>query len=116
MVEFHYEKCGSNKDVLAVVLSGRLDAEQCDYLFGCMEHLIAGGFAKLILDCRDLQAISSVGLGMLVRVHSRMKRVGGDVKLAGVHGAAASVISLVHLDRVFQLYPTVEAAVDAHGG
>ncbi len=116
MVEFHYEKRGKDNDILTVVVSGMMDSEQCDYLFGCVEHLIGSGFNKVILDCSDLRVISSVGLGMLVRVHARMKRVGGDAKIAGVHGAVAHVITLVKLDRVFHLYPTVEAAVEAHGG
>ncbi len=116
MTDFHYEKRGFNKDILTVVVSGHLDSQQCDYMLGCMEHLIASGFTKVILDCSDLATITSVGLGMLVRVHSRMRRVGGDAKLAGMQGATAKVISLVQLDRILQMYPTVDDAIDAIGG
>ena len=116
MADFHYEECGKNGDIVSVVLSGKLDAFACDYLLKCVEHQIEEGYRKLILDCDGLEFISSVGLGMLMRVHARMKRRGGDVKLARVHGVVASAISLVHFDRVFHLYPTVEEAVAAHGG
>ena len=116
MADFHYEYCGKNQDILSVVISGELDAGRCDYLFGCMEHLIAGGVSRMILDCTNLQLVSSVGLGMLVRVHARMKRIGGDVKLVGIQGVTASVIALAHLDRVFQMFPTLDEAIEAHGG
>ena len=99
-----------------MVLSGRLDAFHCDYLLSCVEHQIEDGRKKLILDCKDLEFISSMGLAMLIRAHAKMKKLGGDVKLAGVGGLVASTLSLVGLDRVFHLYPTVEEAVAAYGG
>ena len=97
-------------------LSGKLDAFHCDYLLKCVEHQIEEGYKKLILDCHGLEFISSMGLGMLMRVHARMKKLGGDVKLARVHGVVASAITLVRLDRALHMYPTVEEAVAAHGG
>jgi anti-sigma B factor antagonist len=116
MADFYYHACGKNKDIVSVVVSGKLDAFHCDYLLNCVEHQIEGGHKKLILDCSELNFISSKGLGMLVRVHARMKKHGGDVKLAGVRGAAASLISVVHLNKAFEMYPTVEEAIAAHGG
>ena len=116
MVDFHYQDCGENRDIVSVVVSGKLDAFHCDYLLKCVEHQIEEGYKKLILDCTDLEFISSMGLGMLLRVHARMKKHGGDVKLAGVHGVAANLISFVHLDGILQMYPTVEEAIAAHGG
>ena len=116
MADFDYEWLGKDGDIVSVVLSGKLDAFYCDYVLKCVEHQIEEGYKKLILDCNDLEFISSLGLGMLMRVHARMKKLGGDVKLARVHGVVASAITLVHLDRVLHMYPTVEEAVAAHGG
>ena len=116
MADFYYEKQGKNGDIVSVVLSGKLDALHCDYLLECVEHQIEEGCEKLIMDCTDLEYISSMGLGSLLRVHARMKKRGGDVKLAAVQGAVAKVIRLVQMDRILQLYPTVEEAVAAHGG
>jgi anti-anti-sigma factor len=57
-----------------------------------------------------------MGLGVLARVHSRMKKIGGDVKLAGVHGPVATIMNIVHFSRLFHMYPTVEEAIAAQGG
>jgi anti-anti-sigma regulatory factor len=45
-----------------------------------------------------------------------MKKNGGDVKLASVKGTVAQVMGVVGLNRVFQLYPSMDDAIAAHGG
>jgi anti-anti-sigma factor len=116
MFNFNYEKVGKDKDIVAVVLSGRLDENNCNYLLDCIEEEILEGRKKLILDCGHLNYISSMGLGRLVQVHSRMRKRGGDVKLAAVQGVVAQVLSVVGLNRIFQIYTTVDDAIAAHGG
>jgi len=116
MVNFHYEKVGKNQDIVAVVLSGSLEGNSCKYLLDCVEEEILEGRKKLILDCGRLSYISSMGLGTLIRVNSRMKTKGGEVKLAAVHGAVAQVMGVVGLNRIFQMYPSVDDAIAAHGG
>lgn len=116
MFNFRYEKVGKDRDIVAVVVSGTLDENNCNYLLECVEEEILDGRKKLILDCGQLEYISSMGLGMLVRVNSRMKKIGGDVKLAAVHGTVAQVMAVVGLSRMFQIYPSVDDAIAAHGG
>ncbi|HEY1380172.1 MAG TPA: STAS domain-containing protein [Gemmataceae bacterium] len=116
MFDFRYEKVGKNQDIVAVVLSGILDEGTSTYLLGCVEDEILEGRKKLILDCGQITFISSMGLGTLIRVNSRMKKIGGDVKLAAVPGAVAEVMRVVGLHRIFEIYPTVEDAIAAHGG
>ena len=114
MFNFEYEKAGKNGDILAVVLEGSIDESNCEYVLQCVAEEILDGRTKVILDCNQLTYISSMGLGMLVRVHSRMKKLGGDVKLAAVHGAIAQIIGVVGLNRLFHIYPTVADAIAAH--
>jgi len=116
MFNFRYEKVGKEQDILAVVVSGNLDESNANYLLDCVKDNILEGRKKLILDCGQLNYISSMGLGVLARVHSRMKKIGGDVKLAGVHGTVANLMNIVHFNRLFNLYPTVDEAIAAHGG
>ena len=114
MFDFQYEKVGANGEILAVVLSGNLDESNYQYLLDCLKDEVLEGRTKLILDCGRLEYISSMGLGMLVRVNSRMKKLGGEVKLANVHGFVAQALGVVGLTRIFQIYPTVAEAVAAY--
>lgn len=115
MLDFSYKSVGENADIMSLAITGDLTADNCDYLLQCVESQIDDGYQKLILNCDGLSYISSMGLGMLVRVHSRMKKLGGDVKLANLHGKVAEIFHLVKLDRVFQIYPTVEEAAASFG-
>ena len=116
MADFHYERHGTNNDITSLVLSGELDAFNCDYVLKCVESLVQDGCTKLVLDCTELTFISSVGIGMLMRVHSRMKRIGGDVNVAGVQGTVANIVRLVRLDKALHMFDTVDDAVEALGG
>jgi anti-anti-sigma factor len=116
MFDFEYKKVGKNEDILAMVLTGMLDESNCEFLLDCVKEEILEGRKKLIVDCGRLEFISSMGLGTLVRVHSRMKKLGGDVKLAAVQGMVAQVIGIVGLNKLFHIYPKVEDAIAAHGG
>jgi anti-sigma B factor antagonist len=116
MFDFHYEKIGKNKDILRVVLTGKLDGENSDYLMDCVKDEVLDGSTKLVVDCGRLGYVSSLGLGMLVRIHSRMAKLGGDVKLANVQGTVSKLLGVVGLNRIFNIYATVEDAVAAHGG
>lgn len=114
MFDFHYATAGQKKDILCVVLTGELNEQSCDYLLACIEEQIHLGHTRVVLDCGRLTEISSLGLAMLVRVNARMRRVGGEAKLAAVPSLVAQVIRLVHLHHLFQMYPTAAEAVTAH--
>jgi anti-sigma B factor antagonist len=116
MFDFRYEKVGKDQDILDVVVSGSLDESNANYLLECVQDHVLDGRKKLILDCSQLNHVSSMGLGVLARVHSRMKKIGGDVKLAGIHGPVATVMEIVKFSRLFEFYPTLDAAIAAHGG
>lgn len=106
-------KESANGQILLFQLAGQLDTSSCDYLYDVLEDVIEDGKIRIILDCSDLEFISSMGLGMLMRVHSRMAKLGGNVCLCRVHSAVADVLRLVMLDKVLRVYPSVEAAVDS---
>jgi anti-sigma B factor antagonist len=114
MIDWNEEKAGKDGEVCVFALRGQLDTEACDFLYTVLQDRIEDGTKKLILDCRSLEIISSMGLGMLMRLHTRMKKQGGDVKLARVHGAVAEVMKLVMLDRVFHFYASVSEAIESY--
>jgi anti-sigma B factor antagonist len=116
MFDFRSELVGQNQDVVKVVLAGILEESNCDSLLRYVEDQVRAGRRKLVLDCGQISFISSMGLGTLVRVNSRMKTVGGDVMLAAVHGPVAEVVRVVGLHRIFEIFPTADDAVAALGG
>lgn len=114
MLDFHYQNVGEDGQILLFVLSGQLETMHCDYLYSVIEKQIQRGHKRLVLDCSELSYVSSMGLGMVLRAHAKMKKLGGDVRLAGVNGMVADVVKMVRLDRVLHMYPTVDEAVATH--
>ena len=107
-MEFHYHDV--DRDILIVSADGGLNASTADTFLGSLEALIESGARKVIVDCRQLHHISSSGLGLLLRLHSRLAERGGDVKLANVRGTIASLIAKTRLSDILQLYPGVDEA------
>ena len=97
-------------DVWVISAIGELDTYTSSAFFDCIEAEIENGKKKIIVDCSDLNYLSSAGIGTLIRVHSRMKKLGGDVILAALRGTPADVLRLTHLDRVLGIYDDVEHA------
>ena len=110
MIDYETYRMGDDDQILVIAVSGSLDSEGSGYFFDCVKGFIEAGNHRIVIDCRNVDYISSLGLGTLVRAHSRMKKFGGDVKLARIEGFVADVLKTVGLHRLFHLYPTVREA------
>ena len=113
MIDYHRYTTGPNGQILVIEVTGRLDNDSSPFFFDCLEGEIEDGNTRVILDCSDLTFLSSLGIGTLIRIQSRLKQRGGTVKLADVPGVVADVLHVVHLDRLLDIYPDVDAAVAA---
>ncbi len=113
MIDYETYKSGLNEDILVLELTGRLDDHTAEFLVDCLAGQINEGCTKIVIDCHHLEYISSTGMGALVRINSRLKPDGGEVSLSRVKGMIADVLRIVHLDRLFHIYPTVEEACEA---
>jgi anti-sigma B factor antagonist len=67
----------------------------------------------LVLDLSNTQFFGSSFLEVLLQVHNRLtSKEGGRFAISGLTTYCAEVISITHLDRVWETFPTVEEAVD----
>ena len=107
-MEFYYHDV--DKDILILNADGGLSAFNAEQFVGELERAIELGCCKLIVDCTRLTYISSYGLGVLGRLHKKLAAKGGDVKLANVSGAVPRLLSIAHMDKFFEIYPTLEDA------
>jgi anti-sigma B factor antagonist len=99
--------------VTLLVLDGGLDHTTTALFISQMDGLLEEGAARVVVDLGRLSYASSWGLAAMVRVHHHFVARGGRVVFANLHSAIATVLRLSHLDRLFDLYPTVEDAVRA---
>lgn len=82
-----------------IVLSGRFDAAQCDK---AQAFLDAAGTPR-VFDFRDLEYISSAGLGLLLRAHKRLLASGGKLRLTNVNNHIHDIFRFSGFDKVFDV-------------
>src|SRR5262245_2068955 len=96
--------------ILAVVLGGSLNSTTTDQFNRVIQNHLDHGRTKIIIDCRNVDYISSLGIGSLVALQARLRKKGGEVKLAALFGVAAEAIRLVGLDKLLNIYGDLEFA------
>lgn len=111
MIDWKIEGLSDERKVIVFHLTGQLERAHCDEIFSTLEYHIGQGHPNVVLNCYDLKFLSSLGLGIMMQVHARMKKHGGNVKLARVPGAVQKLLKIVMLDKVLEVYPTVREAV-----
>ncbi|MBM4019725.1 MAG: STAS domain-containing protein [Planctomycetes bacterium] len=97
--------------VTLLAVDGGLDHTTTPLLVSRMDALLQEGASRVVLDLSRLTYASSWGLAAMVRVHHHFAARGGRVAFADLHSAVATVLRLSRLDRLFDLYPTVEDAL-----
>ena len=92
-------------------LSGSLDMYSFPRLETHLNALFQQGQYAIVLDCRDLDYIGSVGLGALIGVAKQARDKGGDVKLLNVPERIYKIIDLLGFTKVLQVHNTEESAL-----
>jgi len=107
-MEFFYHEL--DKDILILSADGGLNADTADQFVHELESLVDAGVKKIIVDCGRLDYISSYGIGVLVRLHKKLAKHGGDVKVAAVKSMVLQAMRIMHMGEVFSIYPNVDQA------
>ncbi|MCY2953787.1 MAG: STAS domain-containing protein [Planctomycetota bacterium] len=107
-MEFYYHE--TEKDVLILSADGGLNAATAEKFVSELERLIEAGNRKIIVDCSALDYISSYGISVLLRLHKKLQRHGGDVRLASVKGMLVKTFSIVGIDEILSIHPDVNRA------
>jgi anti-sigma B factor antagonist len=96
-----------------ITISGRLLlGEGSAELERLVPQLVAAGARNLVFDLSGMTRIDSTGMGRFIDTYGRLKKSGGEMRLAGAAGAVRESFRLTRLDGIFSFYPTVEAACE----
>ena len=79
-----------------------------------LHELIENGTRSVVVDLRDVDWMNSSGLGILIGGLSALRKSGGDLRLATVTEKIEEVLRITKLDRVFDIYPTIDDAIASY--
>ncbi len=90
---------------------GSLDAVGAPAARARIRELVEQGRVEIVCDLSGVDVLDSSGLSVLVSGLKEARERGGFLKLVGPAGPAASAFKRTMLDRVFEIHPSVEAAL-----
>lgn len=94
----------------------RFDAHNSDMVKERLKEVFAGGAGKVLVDLGEVGFIDSSGLGALVSGYKSAIASKGRLILSGLQPQVQSMFELTRLNRVFDIYPTVEDALSSFAG
>ncbi len=68
----------------------------------------------IVINLRNVNWISSIGIGGLIRCLNSARKAGTDLRLTGVTDKVKDIFSITKMDSVLQIYPTVNEAVESY--
>lgn len=85
-----------------IVLAGRLDASEA----AKAETFLSAVTESRVLDLRELQYVSSAGLGVLLATQKRLMASGHGLKLANLSGHVREVFHYSGFEKIFEIIPS----------
>jgi anti-sigma B factor antagonist len=74
---------------------------------------LEGKVKNFVIDLSELQHINSSGLGVLITLLTKARKIGGEVYLASPSDYIGNLLLITKLNTIFQIYPTREEALTA---
>jgi|SRR5450755_3949404 anti-sigma B factor antagonist len=98
-------------DVVVLEIKGRITlGRESKQLEWAVENLVGEGRKKVILDLGGVTNIDSTGIGIIVMSSGRLKKAGGELRVAGATSHVEEVLKITNVDRIVLLHTTTAAA------
>ncbi len=101
-------------DVIIVDFEGRLVSGTGDQVLReVVNELLAGSWAKILLNLSEVTKIDSAGIGELVASIKLARRFSSKVKLLHVRGQIRDILELSQILPLLEIYDSEQSALDA---
>lgn len=75
-----------------------------------LQPLLETDRPRVVLDCSQVQQMDSAGIEILLHCMEEVMKRDGDLKLAALSPAAAAILELMRVDRLFEVFETPDEA------
>jgi anti-anti-sigma factor len=89
---------------------------ECARLEKEVDALITARETRLIFDMQGVTHADSAAIGTIVRCYAKLKKEGGGLRIAAMQSMVDYSLKLTKVDRVIELFPTVEQATQGFSG
>ncbi len=93
-------------------LHGELDAHTAPELEAALQKCLQNGQYNILINGRDLDYISSAGLGVFMAYVEEIREKGGDLKIAELKPGVYNVFDLLGFPLLFDILPSEAEALE----
>lgn len=104
-------------DVTVVDVSGRITLGEGNVMLReIVREMAARGNKKLVLNLREVHYLDSSGVGELVRTHTTVKNLDGQLRLASLSKRVSDLLEMTRLASVFDIEKDEDSAIRSLNG
>ena len=103
-------------DVVLLEISGRITlGRECKQVEWEVDELVRDNTTKVVFDLAELEYVDSTGIGILVMCCGKLRKAGGEMRVAAVQPRIAQLMKMTRVDEILPPYPTTAAATESFG-
>lgn len=99
--------------VIVIEVPEQLNQTEVGSVLDEIQPLLDTDRPRIVLDCSQVQQMDSAGVEMLLHCLEGVMKRDGDMKLAALSPACATILELMRVDRLFEIFETSEAAIQS---
>jgi anti-anti-sigma factor len=101
-------------DVCVAKLCGFIDRHAIDILDRSLKKALDDNRTKIVVNCAELNYISSSGMGVFIAYALKARNRGGDIRFCNMRDAPRTTITMLGLHNHFQIYESEDQAVESY--
>ncbi len=98
-------------DVAIIYPKGHLDAHNVERFEKEVLKQLGNDVVNLVINCKELNYISSAGMGIIMGYLDEIREKGGDIKLCAVDERVYEIFDLVGFTEIYDFLDSEEKAV-----
>ncbi len=92
--------------------TGHLDAHSVEKFEKEIVKMINGDIVNIVVNCSDLNYISSAGMGIIMGYLDEIREKGGDIKLSNVEERVYEIFDLVGFTEIYEFVENENSAIE----
>jgi anti-sigma B factor antagonist len=105
------ERTGQDNSLTLLTLSGTIETTNASGLEDTLARIINEHCYRIVVDLGAVKYISSAGWGIFISEIKRIRRNGGDIKLASMTPEVREVFELLEFNSILKPYNDTDSAV-----
>lgn len=98
-------------DKTIIKLGGSLDVKTAPKLDAKINEAINNGSMKIILNLSSIDYIASAGLGVMVSNNSKLRKIGGEIRISSMSEKIDKIFKLLGFNNLFKSYKNDDEAL-----